>query len=380
MIESVVSFVKQIVLKPEIVMYPSISNFVQDISLGAGDLILTNEYIYQPYFEKLKLPVSILYQENYGTGEPNDVMVDAILSDAEKTSYNRIIAIGGGTIIDIAKILAVSEQNKRVDWLFDHMASLEKKRELMIVPTTCGTGSEVTNSSIINRTHMGTKMGLVSDQMYADIAVLLPPLLESLPFHAFATSSIDALVHAVESSLSPKATRYSKLFSYQSIELILRGYQTIVATGLDARFDLLEDFLVASNFAGIAFATAGCAAVHALSYPLGGTYHVAHGESNYAIFTGVLKEYLLHKQDGEIAKMNRFLASLLNCETDVVYDTLEALLNQILPKKPLHEYGVTKENLQNFTNNVMETQGRLMANNFVPLDAECVYHIYQALY
>jgi 4-hydroxybutyrate dehydrogenase len=260
------------------------------------------------------------------------------------------------------------------------MASLQKKRELIIVPTTCGTGSEVTNISIINRTRIGTKMGLVSDKMYADTAVLLPPLLEGLPYKAFALSSIDALVHAVESTLSPKATPYSKLFGYKSIEMILRGYQTIAVHGSETRTKLLEDFLVASNFAGIAFGTAGCAAVHALSYPLGGTYHVAHGESNYALFTGVLKEYLSHKQDGEIATMNRFLASILHCQPDTVYDALEALLNQILPKKPLREYGVTEEDLNIFTKSVIETQGRLMSNNFVPLDAECVYKIYHTLY
>ncbi len=182
--------------------------------------------------------------------------------------------------------------------------NLEKKRELVIVPTTCGTGSEVTNIAILNRTRIGTKLGLVSDNMYADSAVLIPELLKGLPFAVFATSSIDALVHAVESSLSPKATSLTKLFGYKAIEMIIRGYQTIAAEGKDARISLLEDFLVASNYAGIAFGTAGCAAVHAMSYPLGGKYHVAHGESNYAMFTGVLKNYMEIKTNGEIAVMN----------------------------------------------------------------------------
>ncbi|MCQ4720652.1 iron-containing alcohol dehydrogenase, partial [Flavonifractor plautii] len=108
--------------------------------------------------------------------------------------------------------------------------------------------------------------------MYADHAVLIPELLEGLPFSVFATSSIDAQVHAVESSLSPKATPYTKLFGYKAIEMIIMGYQRIATEGREALLSLLEDFLVASNFAGIAFGTAGCAAVHALSYPLGGKY------------------------------------------------------------------------------------------------------------
>ncbi|HIZ92889.1 MAG TPA: iron-containing alcohol dehydrogenase, partial [Candidatus Flavonifractor avicola] len=123
-----------------------------------------------------------------------------------------------------------------------------------------------------------------------------------------------------------------------------------------------------------------CAAVHATSYPLSGKYHVAHGESNYAMFTGVLKNYMEIKQDGEIAVMNRYLADLLHCDVSVVYDELENLLNQLLPKKALHEYGVTKEDLPEFAHSVITGQGRLMANNFVPLDENRVLKIYTELF
>ena len=98
------------------------------------------------------------------------------------------------------------------------------------------------------------------------------------------------------------------------------------------------------------------------------------------MFTGVLKNYMEIKQDGEIAVMNRYLADLLGCDVSVVYDELEKLLNQLLPKKALHEYGVTKEDLQEFTHSVMTGQGRLMANNFVPLDEARVLKIYTELF
>lgn len=120
--------------------------------------------------------------------------------------------------------------------------------------------------------------------------------------------------------------------------------------------------------------------MHALSYPLSGKYHVAHGESNYAMFTGVLKNYMEIKCDGEIAAMNGYLAGLLGCDTAVVYDKLEELLNQMLPKKPLHEYGVTQEDLPEFAHSVVTGQGRLMANNFVPLDEARVLKIYKELF
>ena len=370
---------KEIILKSQISYYDTCKEFAREFHLGSGDLILTNEYIYKPYFGTLGLNVHTIFQEKYGTGEPTDIMVDAILEAAAKTDCKRIIAIGGGTVIDIAKVMAVSVGNP-LDSLYAEPEKIQKKRELVILPTTCGTGSEVTNISIINRTRLGTKVGLVSPHMYADEAVLVPELLNGLPFAVFATSSIDALVHAVESSLSPKATPFTKLFGYKAIEMIIRGYQKIAAEGIDARLPLMKDFLIASNYAGIAFGTAGCAAVHATSYPLGGTYHVAHGESNYAMFTGVLKNYMEIRQDGEIAVMNQFLGSLLDCDNDVVYDKLDELLGTILPKKTLHQYGVKQEELAVFTKSVMERQGRLMANNFVPLDADRVLKIYQELY
>ena len=370
---------KEIIWKPELHRFSSCKEFVEEFRLGASDLILTNEYIYQPYFGAMNLECAVLYQEQYGMGEPTDVMAEAILRDAAATGCNRVVAIGGGTVIDIAKVLAVSD-GEGVDDLYDKAPDLEKKRELIIIPTTCGTGSEVTNISIMARTRIGTKLGLVSPAMYADYAVLIPQLLEGLPFKVFAASSIDALVHAVESALSPKATPYTKLFGYKAIEMIIRGYQTIAKKGPESRFSLLNDFLLASNYAGLAFGTAGCAAVHATSYPLGGKYHVAHGESNYAMFTGVLKNYMELRRDGEIAVLNQYLADLLGCMTNVVYDELEKLLDQILPKRPLREYGVTREDLPVFAHSVVTEQGRLMANNFVPLDEARVLKIYQELF
>lgn len=368
-----------IIFQPTLHQFRTCREFAEEFQLDAQDLILTNEYIYRPYFGQMGLECHVIYQEHYGAGEPTDIMVDAILADAAKTDCKRIVAIGGGTVIDIAKVLAVSD-GEGVDALYDKAPNLDKKRELVIIPTTCGTGSEVTNISIMARTRLGTKLGLVSPAMYADQAVLIPELLEKLPFGVFATSSIDALVHAVESSLSPKATPYTKLFGYKAIEMIIKGYQKIAAEGREVRLNLLEDFLIASNYAGLAFGTAGCAAVHATSYPLGGKYHVTHGESNYAMFTGVLKNYMEIRQDGEIAVMNRYLANLLGCGTEEVYDKLEELLNQILPKKPLHEYGMTKEDIDEFAHSVITSQGRLMANNFVPLDEARVRKIYAELY
>lgn len=369
---------EQIIFRPKLWKFDDAKSFAKDFALGESDLVLTNRYIFDPYFGDCKNGAEVIYQEDFGMGEPTDVMVDSILEAASGKKYNRVIAVGGGTVIDIAKVMSVSD-SKPVDWLYEHKGELKKEHTLVIIPTTCGTGSEVTDIAIINRTRLGVKMGLTGEPLYADHAVLIPELLKKLPLKVFATSSIDALVHAVESSLSPKATEYTKLMGYKAIEMIITGYKKLVSEGMDKLPSMMESFLVASNMAGFAFGTAGCGAVHALSYPLGGTYHVAHGESNYALFTGVLNKYMEKKSDGEIAKLNAYLAGLLGCDVKNVYVELENLLNRVLPKKPLHEYGVTDADTVTFTESVLKTQGRLMANNFVPLEREDVLDIYKKL-
>lgn len=365
-------------LKPTVLAYDTCKEMAEALQIGEGDLMITNQYIYEPYFADLHLQCDVLFQEKYGAGEPSDEMAEAMYKDF-KGNPKRIIAVGGGTIIDLSKFFSLKTTTPILD-LYDGKIKPEKGRELVIVPTTCGTGSEVTNVAVLALISRDTKKGLAVDEFYADQAVLVPELLKTLPYRVFATSSIDALVHAVESALSPKANETTKMFSYRAIEKILNGYKQIRDHGPEARIPLLSDFLVASNYAGIAFGNAGCAAVHALSYPLGGKYHVAHGESNYAMFTGVMNCYMSIKSDGEIAVMNQFLANILGCSVDNVYAELENLLNIVLPKKALHEYGVTEDDLKEFTESVMLNQGRLMANNFVVLDADKVYSIYKALF
>ena len=320
----------------------------------------------------------MIWQEDYGLGEPSDEMAEKIYADI-KGKFKRIIGIGGGTIIDISKLFALREILPITE-LFDRKLEIRKDKELLLVPTTCGTGSEVTNISILELKSRQTKLGLAVDELYADSAVLIPELLEGLPFKFFAASSMDALIHAFESTLSPKATPYTELFGRKAIEMILEGYMEIARQGEEIRKTRLKDFLIASNYAGIAFGNAGCAAVHALSYPLGAAYHIPHGEANYALFTEVFKTYQRKKPEGKIKEFNAFIAKILGCGQKPVYVELEKLLNCILPLKPLHEYRVTRNDLAEFTKNVMERQGRLMSNNYTPLDEQEVLDIYSALY
>ena len=370
---------QQFCIVPKIVQIDTAAEFCKIYEIGAGDLLLMSGRMYVQHFKGLTGEAKVIDYRKYGSGEPTDQMVEGIYKDIRGITYQRVIAIGGGTILDVAKLFALKNISPVVD-LYDHKIEIKKEKELLLVPTTCGTGSEVTNISILELTAKNTKMGLADPALYADTAVLIPELVKDLPFRFFATSSIDALIHSIESFTSPKANDFTRLFSLKAMTMILNVYKEIVEKGPDILKDVIKEVLTASTFAGIAFGNAGCAAVHAMSYPLGAACHVPHGEANYVMFTAVYKTYMALRPEGSIQILNRHLADILDCSQEEVYDRLEILLGQLIVKKPMRAYGVSQEDLDAYTETVMTKQGRLMANNYTELDAETVRKIYASLW
>ena len=367
---------------PEILYFDTFKEFNEAFGLGKGDILVTNQWMYDPYVKPLGIDMPVIFQEKYGKGEPSDEMIDAMARDMAGYDYERIIAFGGGTIVDICKVLSLEVPDKSVK-LFTGEAAPKKVKELIVVPTTCGTGSEVTNVAIAELKSLHVKKGLAVEETYASKAVLIPESLSGLPDYVFATSSIDALIHAIESYLSPKASTYTEMYSLAAIEMIMKGYQKIIERGgnkAENRADLLKDFCLAANYAGIAFGNAGCAAVHALSYSIGGAFHVPHGEANYQFFTEVFKMYMRKDPKGKITKANQILADILGCTADVVYDELEKVLDQLIAKKPLREYGMSEAQIDEFTKSTVENQQRLLANNYVYLTDEEIREIFANLY
>lgn len=369
---------KQFMSKPSIYKYNIFKEFVNDFKIGKDDLILTTKPVYEKSIKKLNLTCQIKFYEDYGSGEPSDEKVEKIYKDISM-KQKRIIGIGGGSVLDVAKLLSLQEIIPAVD-LFLGKITPKRDKELILIPTTCGTGSEVTHVSILELVSLKTKKRFASDEVFADSAVLIPELLQNLPYFVFATSSIDALIHGIESALSPKANIITRMFSYKAIEIILKGYVDMRNKGKDIQNELIEDFLFASTIAGIAFLNAGCAAVHALSYPLGAKYHIVHGEANYAIFMGVMSEYMKRKTDGEIDVLTDKICDILGCDKKDALDELENLLEYILPKKNLCEYGVKREELGDFAKSVMKNQGIIIANSFVEFSEDDVVLIYEGLY
>lgn len=366
-------------LKTRISKFDRFSDFAAEFDLTGQDLILTNGFLYEPFMKPLQLPCHFVMQEKYGAGEPSDEMMNHILKDVEGIDYNRVIAIGGGTVIDIAKLFVLKGVKNVVD-AFERKIPIVKEKSLVIVPTTCGTGSEVTNISIAELKTRQTKMGLADEALLADDAVLIPEFLEGLPFKFYVFSAIDALIHATESYVSPKSNPYTQLFCKEAIRMILDIFSKIVEKGEAYRFERLEEMLIASNYAGIAFGNTGVGAVHALSYPLGGAYHVAHGEANYQFFTEVFKLYNKKNPNGVIREVNALFAEILRADEAGVYEKLDSLLGNLISKKPLHTYGMKEEEKEGFTKNVLETQQRLLNNNYVELTPAEIQNIYTVLF
>lgn len=156
-------------IKPTIYVYQKTKEFAEAYRIGKKDLILTNEVLYKNYMESLGLQCAVIFQEAYGTGEPSDQMAEAIWADIPKDT-ERIFAVGGGTILDLGKLFALETVSPVVD-LYDGKIPPVKKRKLILVPTTCGTGSEMTNISILALTARNTKKGLAAEELYADDTV-----------------------------------------------------------------------------------------------------------------------------------------------------------------------------------------------------------------
>lgn len=365
---------------PKVFYFDTFKDFNEEFKVGKDDLLITNEWLYTPYVAPLGIQTNVIYQEKFGAGEPSDEMVDAMAEEMKKFSFKRIIAFGGGTIVDICKILALDVPAKAID-LFTGVVPPKKIKELVVVPTTCGTGSEVTNVSIAELKSLQIKKGLAVEETYADYAVLVPETVKGLPYKFFVTSSIDALIHAIESYLSPKASPFTEMYSLEAIRMIMAGYKEIVEKGEDERLKYLKEFVLASNYAGIAFGNAGCAAVHALSYSIGGAFHVAHGEANYQFFTEVFKMYTKKNPTGKIVKATQIFADILGVDANGdVYGELEKFLNKLIAKKPLREYGMVEAQIEEFTKSTLENQQRLLANNYVPLDESELKEIFTNLF
>ena len=292
-----------------------------------------------------------------------------------------VVGFGGGSSLDVAKLAALLAASRQPLAEAYGIGNAKGPRlPLVLVPTTAGTGSEVTPISIVT-TGASEKMGVVSPIILPDVAVLDPELTLGLPAHVTAATGIDAMVHAIEAyaSANPNNNPVSRALAVEALRLMGRVLQRAVDTPGD--IEARSDMLLGSMLAGQAFANSPVAAVHALAYPIGGHYKVPHGLSNALVLPHVLRF------NAEVAP--QAYADLLphvfpEVSAEGVDDAamkfvegMAALSRACGLQQNLRDMGVKKEALPMLARDAMN-QTRLLVNNPRPVDEAAALKIYEA--
>jgi alcohol dehydrogenase class IV len=289
-----------------------------------------------------------------------------------------IIGLGGGSSIDIAKIASILATNKGdlSSYLGVDLIP-EPGLKTIIVPTTAGTGSEVTPIVILSDVDEKLKKGAVSPFLFPDVAILDPVLTVGLPPQVTAATGLDALIHAVEAFTSVNATSITDMLAEQAIKLISQNLRTAYSNGndLEARSKMLEGSLLA----GMAFANAGVTAVHAFAYPIGAEFHIPHGIANSIMLIPVMEFNVM----GNLNKFSR-MAAFFQVNTAglnqreaamLTIKAMQELSDDLQLPKNLSNYGVKEADIPLLAEGVMKVT-RLLANNpriLTQKDAEAIY-------
>ena len=311
--------------------------------------------------------------------DPDVACFETCLETARKQKFDLIIGIGGGSSMDIASITSVMLTNPGT--VYDYFGvGLVKNPGVpcILIPTTAGTGAEVTPNAILTDTKAKLKKAVVSPFILPRVAIIDPLLTVSMPPSVTSSSGIDALTHAVESYTSNNANILTDLFAKEAMILIGRSLRTAVANGnnLEARYDMS----LGSLYAGISLANAGVTAVHALAYPLGGTFNVAHGIANGLLLPYVM-EFNVLGDIQKFAQIARFLGEKVDQLPllDQAYQApraVKAIYRDLKIPQSLTELKVPREGIPDMAKAAMNVT-RLMGNNPRAMTVQDVERIYE---
>jgi alcohol dehydrogenase len=309
--------------------------------------------------------------------DPPETVVQAAAAFARQHGSELVIGLGGGSSMDVAKLVAVlagSEQPLAEMYGIGKVSG--KRLPLVQIPTTAGTGSEVTNIAIVT-TGETTKMGVVSPQLYADLALLDANLTLGLPPVVTAATGIDAMVHAIEAYTSRhKKNPLSDMLARQALSLLSSNLVKACENGHD--LDARQAMLLGACLAGQAFSNAPVAAVHALAYPIGGIFHVAHGLSNSLVLPHVLN-FNLPAATGHYAELAGIVVPHASGSEEARAQALIVAMQQIAKitgvETTLQQVGITERDLDRLADEAM-LQTRLLGNNpreLTRADARAIY-------
>ena len=312
--------------------------------------------------------------------DPTEALIEQAATLARDASCVGVVGLGGGSSLDVAKLVALLVCGRhQLGQVYGVGKATGPRLPLVLVPTTAGTGSEVTPISIVT-TGKAEKMGVVSPVLIPDVALLDPELTLGLPAHVTAATGIDAMVHAIEAyaSKSNNNNPLSRMLALQALRLMGAAILTAVNEGTNRK--ARSDMLLGSMLAGQAFANSPVAAVHALAYPLGGHYHIPHGLSNALVLPHVLRFNAVtsHAPYAEMAP-HAFpdLAPLEGQERAAAFiERLERLSRECGLPQTLRAMNIKSDALPMLARDAMN-QTRLLVNNPRPLTESDALSVYQ---
>jgi len=315
--------------------------------------------------------------------EPPLAIGEKLVDFTRKHPFDLVIGVGGGSALDLAKLAAVlaKHDGKVADYLnLTGTKTLDNKGlPKILIPTTSGTGSEVTNISVLSLDT--TKDVVTHDYLLADVAIVDPALTISLPSKVTAATGVDALTHAIEAYVSVNANAVTDALALQAIRLISQSIRTAVHNGQDKQ--ARTDMSYGSYLAGLAFFNAGVAGVHALAYPLGGQFHIAHGDSN-AVLLPYVMGYIrqsCEKRMKDILDAMGISSSYLSQE-EASYkcvDALQQLVQDVKIPSTLQGFNIPATALEQLTEDATK-QTRILTRSPMTLEREDIYQIYQAAF
>ena len=310
--------------------------------------------------------------------EPTYLQVQKLVDACRNYGADFIIAVGGGSVMDTAKLASLlMTGDYAVKDLLDNPLLAHKCVKTLCIPTTAGTGAEATPNAIVAVPEKELKIGIVNPAMISDYVILDSIMIKRLPRKIAAATGVDALAHAIECFTSNKANPFSDIFALKALDMILNN----IEPACDSPEAMAEKnaMQIASFYAGVAITASGTTAVHALSYPLGGKYHIAHGVSNAILLAPVMRfnepairERLAIAYDTCI-KGN---ASTVEQKSAAIIRRLEEIVKHLDIPVSLTEFGVPAEDLEVLVRAGMQVT-RLLNNNMRKVTAEDARKIYK---
>lgn len=313
--------------------------------------------------------------------EPKVATVRKAIAQTKTQKIDTVVGLGGGSPMDIAKIIALMLASPQpVESLYGVGNVQGDRLPLLLIPTTAGTGSEVTPVAVVTSDN-GEKSPIVDPKLICDTVLLDAELTLGLPPRITAATGVDAMVHAMEAYTSGvRKNIVSDDLGLKAFKLLYENIETAVHSGRD--IEARSKMLLGSMMAGLAFANATVGAVHALSYPLGASFKLPHGESNALVMIPVMRfnEAKAHPLYADLCRAVHPEALQMSAADASTYllDKIEAMIPTLGLDTRLADYNIGAEHLDTLTDGTL-FQARLLSYNYTQMEHEDIYQVFKAI-